>query len=198
MAGGTVASLTAAEIARQMQVRVPNPGTVADRHVMAASQPGFLGACRAGVNAARAATCADGHGNSTHPAVQHWGRFTIIGLQVRMQRPLDPMITPLERKLEEVALVDAFAWWLVTQVGVNTETAWSYVCTVNAWHERNCGVGLAVQTQRYCAIVSVTCVTSVSVRVCVSRASSCALYSNIATFAYRIRELPHSSTLQRL
>ena len=143
MAGASAASLSAAEIARQMQVRVPNPGTVAERNVMAASQPGFLSACRAGVNAARAASCADTLGNATHSAVQHWGRFTIIGLKVEMRRPLDPMSTPLERKLEEVDLVDAFGWWLVSQVGVNTETAWSYVCTVNAWHERTHGVGLA-------------------------------------------------------
>ena len=124
-------------------MRARDAAVLRGRRAGRAGQLGFLGACRAGVNAARAATCADGHGNSTHPAVQHWGRFTIIGLQVRMQRPLDPMITPLERKLEEVDLVDAFAWWLVTQVGVNTETAWSYVCTVNAWHDRICGVGLA-------------------------------------------------------
>jgi hypothetical protein len=60
-----------------------------------------------------------------------------------MRRPLDPLATSLERKLEEVDLIDAWAWWLVTQVGVNTETAWSYVCTANAWHDRVFGVGFA-------------------------------------------------------
>ena len=76
-------------------------------------------------------------------AVQHWGRFTVIALRIAMRRPLDPLTTSLERKLCEVDLVDAFAWWLVEHVGVNTETAWSYVCVVNAWHDRAYGVGLA-------------------------------------------------------
>ena len=122
---------------------MPNPGTVAERQVMSASQPGFLDACRAGVQRARDASCADGAGNAGHTAVRHWGRFTVLGLHVNMRRTLDPMTTSLERKLQEVDLVDAFAWWLVQHVGVNSETAWSYVCTVNAWHDRSFGIGLA-------------------------------------------------------
>ena len=59
-----------------------------------------------------------------------------LGLNTEISRVLDPLSTPLERKLEEVDLIDCFAWWLHTQVGVNTETAWSYVTVVNAWHTR--------------------------------------------------------------
>ena len=43
-----------------VSVRVPNPGTVQDRNVMAVRQPGFLDAYRDGVAAARAACCASG------------------------------------------------------------------------------------------------------------------------------------------
>ena len=129
--------------AAQSDLRVPNPGTVAERQVMAAAQPGFLAAYRAGVQAAHAASCADGHGNDTHSAVNHWRRFTILGLKVDCRRVIDPMSAPLERKLSEVDVVEAFAWWLVTHVRTNTETAWSYVGVVNAWHERRYHVGLA-------------------------------------------------------
>jgi hypothetical protein len=92
--------------------------------------------CRAGVAAARDARCADGAGNASHAAVQAFLRFAVIGLGVSAKRVLDPLTTPLERKLEEVDFIEAFAWWLVAQVGVNTETAWSYTCAANAWHER--------------------------------------------------------------
>lgn len=110
---------------------------------MAARQPGFLEACRAGVAAARSAQCADGDGNNTHASVQHYCRFMALGLNTPLRRVLDPLSTPLERKLEEVDLIEAWAWWLATQVGVNTETAWNYVCTANSWHERQFGVGFA-------------------------------------------------------
>jgi len=53
------------------------------------------------------------------------------------------MSTPLQVKLGEIDLVESYAWWLVEQVGVNTESAWEYVGTVNAWHQRFCGIGLA-------------------------------------------------------
>ena len=102
---------------------------------MAIRQPGFLEAYRAGAQAARDASCADGAGNDTHTAINHWHRFTVLGLGVDMRRPLDTTES-LARKLAEVDLVEAYAWWLVTQVGVNWETAWSYVGTLNAWHER--------------------------------------------------------------
>lgn len=110
---------------------------------MAASQPGFLEAAAAGVRDARNASCADGMGNTSHSAVQSWGRFTIRGLGIPMRRPLDPIASSLERKLCEVDLVEAWAWWLVQHVGVNSESAWQYVCVVNAWHDRAFGVGLA-------------------------------------------------------
>lgn len=124
-------------------MRVPNPGTAAERQVMAAAQPGFLESSSAGIQRARDASVADGRGNHAHAAVRHWGRFTVLGLRVPMRRPLDPLVASLDRKLSEVDLVDAYAWWLVEHVGVNTETAWGYVCTVNAWHDRAYGVGLA-------------------------------------------------------
>ena len=110
---------------------------------MAASQPGFLAAALLGVQAARAASCVDGQGNSSHTAVQSWGRFTVYGLGVPMRRPLDPLASSLERKLSEVDLVEAWAWWLVQHVGVNSETAWQYVCVANAWHHRAFGVHFA-------------------------------------------------------
>jgi len=114
-----------------------------DRNVMAMRQPGFLQAFREGVTAARNAQCADGGGNTSHPAVQHYCRFMSLGLNTEICRVLDPLSTPLERKLEEVDLIECFAWWLVTQVGVNTESAWTYVTTVNAWHNRWFHVPLA-------------------------------------------------------
>ena len=110
---------------------------------MAAQQPGFLEACREGVMAARNAQCADNAGNFSHSAWSSWGRFTVLALNIPHRRVLDPLITPLERKLEEVDLVEAWAWWLCSQVGVNTETAWSYVCVANACHDRAFGVGFA-------------------------------------------------------
>ena len=110
---------------------------------MAAAQPGFLESYRCGAVRAHNASCKDGQGNNSHTAVQHWGRFTVLGLKVPMVRPLDPMVTPLATKLGEVDLVEAYAWWLVTHVGTNTETAWNYVTVVNAWHHRASGVYLA-------------------------------------------------------
>ena len=124
-------------------MRVPNPGTAQDRNVMAIRQPGFLDAYRQGVAAARSAACASGDGNSSHPAVQHYCRFMSLGLNTSIRRVLDPLMTSLERKLQEVDLIECFAWWLHTQVGVNTETAWSYVTVVNAWHDRWFHVPLA-------------------------------------------------------
>ena len=123
-------------------VRRPNPGTVAERQMMVVAQPGFLEASRAGVVAARNAATVDEQGNVHHTANQHWGRFC-LALRIAMRRPLDPLTTPLARKLAEVDLVDAFAWWLVAHVRCNTETAWGYVCVVNSTHDRACGVGLA-------------------------------------------------------
>lgn len=110
---------------------------------MAAAQPGFLESYREGAVRAHNASCKDGQGNNSHTAVQHWGRFTVQGLKLSMLRPLDPMTTSLPIKLGEVDIVEAFAWWLVTHVGVNTETAWSYAMVVNAWHHRATGVYLA-------------------------------------------------------
>ena len=55
----------------------------------------------------------------------------------------DPLASSLERKLAEIDLLDGFAWWLVTHVGCNSESAWNYVCIANAWHERAFGVGFA-------------------------------------------------------
>ena len=98
-------------------MRVPNPGTVAERHIMAASQPGFLEAARDGVLAARNASCVDGAGNSSHTAVISWTRFTVLGLGISSRRPLDPIASSLDQKLCEVDVVEAWAWWLVQHVG---------------------------------------------------------------------------------
>ena len=46
-------------------------------------------------------------------------------------------------KLEEVDLVESFAWWTVKHCNANTETAWNYTTVVNAFHFRNTGVHLA-------------------------------------------------------
>ena len=110
---------------------------------MAARQPSFMQEYRAGSMQAHQASVARGDGNTGHSAVQSWGRFTCFGMGVSMVRPLDPLASSLERRLSEVDLVECWAWWLVKHQLVNTETAWSYVSTVNAWHERACGVKLA-------------------------------------------------------
>lgn len=130
-------------VAGEYAVRIPRPGTIAERQVMAAAQPGFLEASCDGVQRARAASVARGDGNAQHTAVNHWSRFTTLGLRVSMRRVLDPIASSLDAKLSEVDLMDAFAWWLVEHVKVNSETAWSYICVANSWHERAYGVGFA-------------------------------------------------------
>ena len=110
---------------------------------MAAAQPEFLAAYKAGSVAAHNATCKSGDGNESHTAVKHWGKFCLHGLRINMVRPLDATTTTLFQKLGELDLVEAFAWWLVTQVNVNTETAWNYVCVMNSWHHRATGVHIA-------------------------------------------------------
>ena len=124
-------------------MRVPAPGTVAERHLMSVRQPGFLELYRDGAARAHNATVVRGDGNCGHTAVQSWGRFAIQGLGVPMVRPLDPLASSLAQKLAEVDLVESWAWWNVTQVGVSTETAWQYVGVMNAWHERATGVRIA-------------------------------------------------------
>jgi hypothetical protein len=44
--------------------------------------------------------------------------------------------------MAEVDIVESWAWWLVTQVGVTPATARDYMHTANAWHERFVGYGL--------------------------------------------------------
>jgi hypothetical protein len=51
--------------------------------------------------------------------------------------------SPLAQRLGEEELVMRFVWWLVTQIGVSPETASEYASTVNAWHRRWTGIGLA-------------------------------------------------------
>jgi hypothetical protein len=123
-------------------MRVPQPGSRQERDVIAACQPSFLAACRHGVSQARMAQCADGRGNQSHTAVQSWMRFTLLGLRIECRRPLD-VTAPLAEKLSEIDVIEAWAWWLVTQVGVSHETAKDYMHVVNAWHERYVGVALA-------------------------------------------------------
>ena len=124
-------------------MRETRVGSRQERDIIEVTQPGFLRAAADGVRAARNASTVDGKGNDSHTAVQSYIRFTLRGLGVPCRRPLDPVSTPLERKLSEVDLLEAWAWWLVSQVGVNTETAWTYVCVANAWHDRCFGVAFA-------------------------------------------------------
>ena len=109
---------------------------------MAASQPGFLEAYREGSAEARDANHGDGKGGSTHPAVNHWIRLLVFGLKMDPLRPVEPH-SPLQTLLAEVDVVECYAWWLITQVGVNHETAKGYVSTVNAWHRRRTHIDLA-------------------------------------------------------
>lgn len=115
---------------------------------MMVAQPGFLVAAAAGIAAARDASYGDGCGADTHTAVTSWVRFTVRGLRVPCLRPLDPL-APLWRKLQEVDLVEAYAWWHVAcgaahaHMRPNHETVQGYVSTLNAWHERRTGVHLA-------------------------------------------------------
>lgn len=106
-------------------------------------QPGFLDDFRTASLQARNAQVVSGDGNSNHTAVQAWGRFTVYGLHVLMLRPLDPLLTTLSRRLQEVDLIECFAWYLITYTNANTETAWQYVGVLNRWHERATGVPLA-------------------------------------------------------
>ena len=124
-------------------IRVPAPGSASERQCMAAAQPDFLAAYKAGFVAAHNATCKSGDGNDSHTAVKHWGKFCLHGLRINMLRPLDATTTTLVQKLGELDLVEAFAWWLVTQVKCNTETAWNYVCVMNYWHNRATGAHIA-------------------------------------------------------
>ena len=124
-------------------MRWPNPGTHAEAAILAACQPDFMREARAGVTAARMAQCADGKGNESHTAINHWRRFTMLGCRMQSHlRPLDPQ-APLQQKLAEVDLIELWGWWLVTQQGTNHETAKSYIWTLNSYHERATGIALA-------------------------------------------------------
>jgi hypothetical protein len=50
--------------------------------------------------------------------------------------------SPWTQRMTEINIVESWAWWLVTQVGVTPATAKDYMHTVNAWHERFVGYGL--------------------------------------------------------
>ena len=124
-------------------MRMPNPGSRSEAALLAALQPDFMAEARAGVTGARMYQCADRRGNESHTAVNHWRKFTMLGCRMSTHlRPIDPT-APLAQKLAEVDLVEIWAWWLVTQQGVNHETAKSYIWTLNAYHERMTGVALA-------------------------------------------------------
>ena len=122
---------------------MPAPGSHAEAALLAVLQPEFMAAAREGITAARMHQCADLRGNESHTAINHWKRFTMIGCRfLDHLRPIDT-IAPLAQKLAEVDIVEMWAWWLVTQQGVNHETAKSYIWTLNAYHERMTGVPLA-------------------------------------------------------
>ena len=124
-------------------VAIPaSPGSRQQRDILMASQPQFLAACNAGVEAARRSQCADGTGNTNSTAVRSWGRFTTYGLRTHMIRTEVRPDSPWLQRMTEVDIVEAWAWWLVTQVGVSTSTAKDYMHTANAWHERFVGYGL--------------------------------------------------------
>ena len=127
-------SSTAAEL--------PSPNSRQQRDVLMASQPQFQAACTAGIEAARRAQCADGTGNTNSTAVRSWGRFTTYGLHTHMQRTEVRPDSPWIQRMAEVDIVESWAWWLVTQVGVAPSTAKDYMHTANAWHERWVGYGL--------------------------------------------------------
>ena len=121
---------------------LPSPNSRQQRDVLMASQPQFLAACTAGIEAARRAQCADGTGNTNSTAVRSWGRFTTYGLRTHMQRTEVRPDSPWIQRMAEVDMVESWAWWLVTQVGVAPSTAKDYMHTANAWHERWVGYGL--------------------------------------------------------
>ena len=121
---------------------LPSPNSRQQRDVLMASQPQFLAACTAGIEAARRAQCADGTGNTNSTAVRSWGRFTTYGLRTHMQRTEVRPDSPWIQRMAEVDIVESWAWWLVTQVGVAPSTAKDYMHTANAWHERWVGYGL--------------------------------------------------------
>ena len=123
-------------------VELPSPNSRQQRDVLMASQPQFLAACTAGIEAARRAQCADGTGNTNSTAVRSWGRFTTYGLRTHMQRTEVRPDSPWIQRMAEVDMVESWAWWLVTQVGVAPSTAKDYMHTANAWHERWVGYGL--------------------------------------------------------
>jgi hypothetical protein len=119
-----------------------SPNSRQQRDVLTASQPQFQAACTAGIEAARRAQCADGTGNTNSTAVRSWGRFTTYGLHTYMKRTEVRPDSPWIQRMAEVDIVESWAWWLVTQVGVAPSTAKDYMHTANAWHERWVGYGL--------------------------------------------------------
>ena len=113
-----------------------SPNSRQQRDILFVSQPQFQAACTAGIKDARRAWCADGTGNTNNTAVRSWGRFTTNGLHTYMMRTEVRPDSPWIQRMAEVDIVESWAWWLVTQVGVAPSTAKDYMHTVNAWHER--------------------------------------------------------------
>ena len=121
---------------------LPSPNSRQQRDILMATQPEFFAACSAGIEAARRAQCADGSGNTNSSAVRSWGRFTVYGLHSHMMRTDVKPDSPWTQRMAEINIVESWAWWLVTQVGVTPATARDYMHTANAWHERFVGYGL--------------------------------------------------------
>ena len=121
---------------------LPSPNSRQQRDILMATQPEFFAACNAGIEAARRAQCADGSGNTNSSAVRSWGRFTVHGLHTHMMRTDVKPDSPWTQRMAEINIVESWAWWLVTQVGVTPATAKDYMHTANAWHERFVGYGL--------------------------------------------------------
>jgi len=121
---------------------LPSPNSRQQRDILMATQPEFFAACSAGIEAARRAQCADGSGNTNSSAVRSWGRFTVYGLHSHMMRTDVKPDSSWTQRMAEINIVESWAWWLVTQVGVTPATARDYMHTANAWHERFVGYGL--------------------------------------------------------
>ena len=101
----------------------------------------FFAASDEGIFEALCASYGDGAGGSNHPAVARFIDF-MGRIKQSAVRVLDPN-APIAARLAEEELVMRFAWWLVSECNVASRTALQYVSTVQGWHKRWHGVGLA-------------------------------------------------------
>ena len=88
------------------------------------------------------ASVARGDGNEGATAVNHYKKWCVARGD-RVLRPLDPLTSSLELKVNEAIRMAKFALFLVQVQGTSAKTASGYISVVNAWHRRRCFVGLA-------------------------------------------------------